>query len=198
MWEYYKTASSNRGLDIQRPLPGITAKKEQMSRTEPAPSLWRLRQDPPQPFSTAYHSAGNRHCCSQSSHRPRSWGGCADGLGKSENEIKIKIKIGKQLQRTKDCRGPEQKLKLGHALYEGGLQQNELVPSLTLKRGNWEQNALLLSCVGGLAPSWICYCNCSHVCVPTCKIRMPVNQESTVCFLDRQPSWLICWTGTTW
>lgn len=69
----------------------------------------------------------------------------------------------------KERRGPEQKLKLGHALYEGGLQQNELVPSLTLKRGNWEQNALfLLSCLGGLAPSWICCCDGSPVpaCLP--------------------------------
>lgn len=88
--------------------------------------------------------------------------------------------MGKQLHRRKECRGPEQKLKLGHALYEGGLQQNELVPSLTLRRGNWEQNALvLLSCLGGLAASWICCCNGSPACVPTCKIRVPMNQESS-------------------
>lgn len=167
VWEHCKTASSNRGLDTQRPLPVITAEREQMSRAEPAPSLWGLRQDPPQPCSTAYHSAGNQHRRSQPAHRPPAWSGCAGGLG----EIRKwnKNKDGKQLQRMKERRGPEQKLKLGHALYEGGLQQNELVPSLTLKRGNWEQNALfLLSCLGGLAPSWICCCDGSPVpaCLP--------------------------------
>lgn len=82
--------------------------------------------------------------------------------------------MGKQLQRRKECGGPEQKLELGHASCEGGLQQNELVPSLTLKRGNWEQNVLLLlSCPGGLAPSWVCYCDGSPACVPTCNIRVP-------------------------
>lgn len=76
--------------------------------------------------------------------------------------------------------------------YEGGLQQNELVPSLTLKRGNWMQNTLLLlSCLGGLALSWICYCDGSPACVPTCKIRVPVNQEGSICLLDRKPWWLI-------
>lgn len=182
---------------MQRPLPVITVEKEQMSRAEPAPSLWGLRQDPPQPCSTAYHGVGNEHCFSQPAHRPPSWGGCADGLGKSEKEIKIKM--GKQLQRRKACRGPEQKLKLGHALYEGGLQQNELVSSLTLKRGNWEQIALLLlSCLGGLAPSWMCYCDGSPAYVPSCNIRVPMNQESSICFLDRKPWWVICWTGMTW
>lgn len=100
----------------------------------------------------------------------------------------MKIKMGKKLQRKKECRGPEQKLKLGHALYEGSLQQNELVLSLTLKRGNWEQNVLLLSCLGGLAPSWICYCYDSPACALAGKIRVPVNQESSVCFPRQEAS----------
>lgn len=68
--------------------------------------------------------------------------------------------MGKQIEGKKECGGPEQKLRLGHVLHEGGFQQNELVPSLTLRKGRREQNVLfLLSCLCGLAPSGSCYCN---------------------------------------
>lgn len=71
-------------------------------------------------------------------------------LARGNWKNKINIKMGKQIQGRKECGDPEQKLQLGHVSYEGGLQQNELAPSLTVKRGNWEQKCLLPP----LMPGW--------------------------------------------